>query len=185
MKLSDEYAVIRLNTDKNTTDFEHLAKGYLVENPGEGLSAMIHNNSTIKYIAFFELQPNQSRGGHWHDDRDESVCVLAGEIEVELALADSNEVKKFAVNAGEILMINKSVAHRYTTSDGAAILEYSTKPYRFGDTHRYDFDSMGINLAPDELLTDTELVNQPPTEDKSNVDNQELTQMTPDIATES
>lgn len=89
--------------------------------------------------------PGQTHPAHTHKQKEETFHVLSGEIAFEL------DGKKQDVKAGEVMVVERGVKHKFYSKDGAILEEISTTHYR--DDSFYDDASIMNNTNRKTALT--------------------------------
>lgn len=107
----------------------------------KGEMAKIYDgDGPIKYIAYIELIPGKTRGGHYHDHQ-EYFYIIRGEMEFEFADVDIKVNERAVVKEGDLISIDSKVAHRIKTIKAGHAIEFLKSRFKLEDVIAYPFNS--------------------------------------------
>jgi mannose-6-phosphate isomerase-like protein (cupin superfamily) len=93
----------------------------------------------VKQISWLKINPQQRRGGHWHDHTIETFVVLDGVCRVTIYSMDSKDEtnEDFTLQPGESIVIRPHVYHSFYSRDGATLLVAASQEFNPKDTDTY------------------------------------------------
>ena len=130
---------VRIEKLPETKDIEG-AKRWTEE---KGEFAQIAYGETIRHLAFFELKPGFSRGGHYHAGKDETFYVLSGRMRGVCIDMDTHERAEYVVEKGDKIHIGTRCAHVFYGLEDALVVEYSPQVYDKEDSFKVEFEGLG------------------------------------------
>lgn len=109
-----------------------------VEEKGEFVQVSYRED--IRHVAIFEIKDGFSRGGHYHEYKDETFYIVNGRIRAVFRDIDSEEREEHILLEGDKVHIEPRLAHIFYGIDDALVVEYSTRYYDKSDGFRYEFE---------------------------------------------
>jgi dTDP-4-dehydrorhamnose 3,5-epimerase-like enzyme len=92
----------------------------------------------IRHLALFEIKRGFSRGGHYHERKEEIFYIASGKIEARFVDLDTKEKVEQLFEKGDRLRIRPRCAHLFTGVEDTLIVEYSPQFFDPEDSHRFD-----------------------------------------------
>jgi mannose-6-phosphate isomerase-like protein (cupin superfamily) len=114
------------------------SRGYFQE-----LIRVSENNHEIKQVSWLKINPQQRRGGHYHDHTIETFVVLEGICRVttySMDIKDDNTNEDFLLKEGESIVIRPHTHHSFYSRDGATLLVAASQEFDPKDTDTYTND---------------------------------------------
>ena len=131
--------VDKLSKEKQPEIFEKEGRGYFYTHNGAS-ACVFHNGEPMRYLGYVEFVPYRSRGNHFHNIKNENICVISGKIKAKFAIPENPEdIYEIELEEGDIVHIKKGCAHSYISEVKASIIEYSPEKYQKSDTVKYSF----------------------------------------------
>jgi dTDP-4-dehydrorhamnose 3,5-epimerase-like enzyme len=106
------------------------------EERGEFVQISYHEE--IRHLALFEIKRGFSRGGHYHERKEEIFYVASGKIEARFLDLDTHEKAELVFAKGDRLRIRPRCAHLFTGIEDTLIVEYSPQFFEPEDSYRMD-----------------------------------------------
>jgi len=103
-----------------------------------GEFAQICYDEEARHIAFFTVKKGFSRGGHYHEKKDEVFYVIDGRIRARFVDLDTNEREEHILPKGTRLRLKPRCWHIFYGIDDASVVEYSPQVYDKTDTYTID-----------------------------------------------
>ncbi len=94
----------------------------------------------IRYIAYLELRPGTTRGGHFHHRKRELVYVIAGEISLVVEDPTTRNRETLVLRGGDLGLIDAGIAHLYRVTGAGQAIEFSSSPFDPADQEPWAFD---------------------------------------------
>ncbi len=105
-----------------------------------GEFAQICYGEEARHIAFFTLKEGFSRGGHFHEKKEEVFYVVAGRIRAVLLDLDTGEREEHLLPKGSRLRLKQRCWHIFYGIDDASVVEYSPQVYDKTDARTIEMD---------------------------------------------
>ena len=132
MKITDFISITKLHPEKDWGLLES-GRGLMYKKQGAML-ACIHNGEPMRYLAFIEFAPNTPRGGHYHNEKIENICVVSGKLKAKYWLADNSaESMEIELSPGDTVNIKPGMVHVYESTSGAFAVEFSPNKFELKD----------------------------------------------------
>lgn len=139
MKISDFVNVIKLNKEDDIQSAFENGKLFKYEKRGN-INYVFHNGDGMRYLTYLEFTPNNDRGNHYHNQKEESMIVLKGKLNAKYYLVDNPyETLELTLEEGDIVNIKPRVAHVYLSADGASAIEFSPQKLDYNDQIKVQF----------------------------------------------
>ncbi len=106
--------------------------------PQGELAHIWNGDEPIRYIAVLELRAGTVRGNHYHLHKRELVYVISGQINVAVQDIQTRERATFRLAAGDLGVIDTSVAHVYEISQAGEAIEFSGTAFNAADSYGWD-----------------------------------------------
>jgi dTDP-4-dehydrorhamnose 3,5-epimerase-like enzyme len=103
-----------------------------------GEFVQISYREEIRHLALFEIKRGFSRGGHYHERKEEIFYIAAGKIEAKFLDLDTQEKAERVFEKGDRLRIQPRCAHLFTGVEDTLIVEYSPQFFDPKDSYRVD-----------------------------------------------
>ena len=107
----------------------------------KGEFAQICYDEEARHIAFFTVKNGFSRGGHYHEKKDEIFYVIDGRIRARFVDLDTHETEELLLLKGTRLRLKPRCWHIFYGIEDASVVEYSPQVYDKTDAHRIDVDA--------------------------------------------
>jgi dTDP-4-dehydrorhamnose 3,5-epimerase-like enzyme len=106
-----------------------------------GEIAQVVNGDAFRFLVYLEFVPGPAgtRGRHYHNRRVELLYVIRGSLRAVYVDLTTSAVRKLALSAGDLVMVQPRCAHAYTANEYTQALELSASPYDPDDTVGFDF----------------------------------------------
>jgi mannose-6-phosphate isomerase-like protein (cupin superfamily) len=108
--------------------------------PQGELAQFYDSELPIHYIAFIELREGLPRGNHFHKVKEEFICLLRGEVQLDVKDLASERREIVFLRAGDVVWIATGVAHALRVIKAGQAVEFSSARFDLGDIHRYLLD---------------------------------------------
>ena len=92
----------------------------------------------IRHLALFEIKRGFSRGGHYHERKEEIFYIVSGKIKASFLDLDTREKAEGTFEKGDRLRIRPRCAHVFSGLEDTVIVEYSPQFYDPEDNYRVD-----------------------------------------------
>lgn len=106
----------------------------------KGEFVQISYREDIGHLALFELNKGFTRGGHYHEKKDETFYVAAGRVHAVFYDIDTKERAEKMLDRGCKVKVLPRLAHIFTGVDDALVVEYSSRYYDKNDGFPVDFE---------------------------------------------
>lgn len=109
----------------------------IVDNRGTLVEAFKHEGGQIHYIV---INPNMTRGNHYHLRKNEEFIVVAGRATISVRNRDNGDVIHCEANASRPLKVSifPNHTHRITAdSDGAVVVSWNNEIFNPDDPDTY------------------------------------------------
>jgi len=103
-----------------------------------GEFVQISYREEIRHLALFEIRRGFSRGGHYHERKEEIFYIVSGKIEARFLDLDTHEKGTHVFGKGDRLRIRPRCAHLFTGLEDTWIVEYSPQFFEPEDSYRVD-----------------------------------------------
>ena len=111
-----------------------LNKGNIFQYEKRGcINYVFHNGEPMRYLTYLEFAPNKDRGNHYHNEKEENLLVLKGNIKAKYWLLDNSDVLELILEPGDIVNVKPGVVHVYISENGASAIEYSPQILDYND----------------------------------------------------
>lgn len=103
----------------------------------QGELAQFHDGDpVVHYIAAIQLKSDTVRGNHYHDEKQEWIYVLSGEMLLVVKDLESGEREQLPLAPGDLVYIAPRVAHAMQVLTPGFAIEFSPNRYNPADTFR-------------------------------------------------
>ena len=104
----------------------------------QGELAQVYDDSEgIRYLACIELCKGAVRGNHYHEHKQESIYVIAGEILLAVEDIATKERASFSLVSGDLALIPVRIAHGFRTVLPGQGIEWSPTRFDAKDIYPY------------------------------------------------
>lgn len=97
------------------------------------INYVFHNGEPMRYLTYLEFAPNKDRGNHYHNEKEENLLVLKGNIKAKYWLLNNSDVLELMLEPGDIVNVKPGVVHVYVAENGASAIEYSPQILDYND----------------------------------------------------
>ena len=132
----DYVSFSRLGRDYDPDGLRERGEGFLLSRDGVD-TIFYHSGAEMRFLAYIEFAPGQTRGNHYHRDRVEHLCVAKGELDATYTVpGDPGDSLTVRLAAGDLVRIQPGCVHTYVARDNAVALEFAPQPFDETDTIR-------------------------------------------------
>ena len=103
-----------------------------------GEFVQISYREEIRHLALFEIKRSFSRGGHYHERKEEIFFVASGKIKARFLDLDTQEKAERIFEKGDRLRLRPRCAHLFIGVEDSLIVEYSPQFFDPEDSYRID-----------------------------------------------
>jgi dTDP-4-dehydrorhamnose 3,5-epimerase-like enzyme len=103
-----------------------------------GEFVQISYREEIRHLALFEIRRGFTRGGHYHERKEEIFYIVSGKIEAKFLDLDTREKAERVFEKGDRLRIRPRCGHLFSGLDDTLIVEYSPQFFDPEDNYRID-----------------------------------------------
>jgi dTDP-4-dehydrorhamnose 3,5-epimerase-like enzyme len=103
-----------------------------------GEFVQISYREEIRHLALFEIKRGFSRGGHYHERKEEIFYIASGKIVAKFLDLDTDEKAERVLEKGDRLRIRPRCAHLFTGVEDTLIVEYSPQFFDPEDSQQVD-----------------------------------------------
>jgi len=116
-------------------------------NQGKGESVYLNAESTIKFIGIIEFLPGLGvRGKHYHNNKNEVMYVLEGEMKGYYWLPDNpTAIKEVVHKKGDLITMKSGLVHAYEAVERTLAIELFPESYESDD-----------NVYPNNFIKESE-----------------------------
>lgn len=99
------------------------------------LSEILKDELKTGQIYYFTINPNKMRGGHYHNQKDESFCIISGKVILRLLNKDTGEKTEVELSAEDKtiskIFVPRKVKHTFYNpyQKTASIIAFITKKF--------------------------------------------------------
>jgi len=138
--MNDVSKFVSIRKLENNKDIELIknGKGFYIQK--DNCKTMIFNNKNLmSFLAYIEFPNNKIKGNHYHNNKEENMLIVNGELRAKYFLPTSSEdVLELILFPGDIVTIKPGCVHCYETDNGAAAIEFS--PNDFDENDSFDYE---------------------------------------------
>jgi mannose-6-phosphate isomerase-like protein (cupin superfamily) len=103
-----------------------------------GEFVQIAYKETMHHLAAFEIKQGYSRGGHYHDKKEEIFYVFQGKIRASFIDMETLQKEERILEKGDKIRVKTRCGHRFYGMENTLVIEYSPQAYDKEDTHKID-----------------------------------------------
>jgi dTDP-4-dehydrorhamnose 3,5-epimerase-like enzyme len=103
-----------------------------------GEFVQISYREEILHLALFEIRKGFSRGGHYHERKEEIFYVVSGKMKATFLDMDTSRKEEHILGKGYRIRIKPRCAHLFVGVEDALVVEYSPQIYEPEDNFKID-----------------------------------------------
>jgi dTDP-4-dehydrorhamnose 3,5-epimerase-like enzyme len=107
-------------------------------NEERGEFIQVSYREELRHLALFEIKRGFSRGGHYHERKEEIFYIASGKIRATFLDLDTEEREERIFEKGDRLRIRPRCAHHFTGIEDTWVVEYSPQYFDPGDSTPVD-----------------------------------------------
>lgn len=97
----------------------------------------------FRHLAVFEIRKGYTRGGHYHEKKEEIFYVFRGKIKASFMDMDSHQKEERILNKGDKIRVMPRCGHLFCGLEDTVVVEYSPQVYDIEDSHQVKLGWMG------------------------------------------
>jgi len=103
-----------------------------------GEFVQISYQEEIWHLAVFEIRKGFSRGGHYHEAKEEIFYVVSGKMRALFLDMDNLQKEEAILEKGDKIWIKPRCGHIFYGLEDTLVVEYSPQVYDMEDSYRID-----------------------------------------------
>jgi dTDP-4-dehydrorhamnose 3,5-epimerase-like enzyme len=103
-----------------------------------GEFVQISYREEIRHVALFEIKRGFSRGGHYHEKKEEVFYVVRGKIKAKMMDLDTHHEEERLFETGDRIRIEPRCAHLFYALEDTLVVEYSPQIFEPEDSFKID-----------------------------------------------
>lgn len=92
----------------------------------------------IQHLAAFEIKKGFSRGGHYHQQKEEIFYIFQGKIKASFLDMDTLQKEETMVEKGDKIRVNPRCGHVFYGLENTVVIEYSPQVYDEQDSYKIE-----------------------------------------------
>ncbi len=125
---------VTIETLPNTKDI--VGPKRWTEERGEFIQISYREN--IGHLALFEIKKGFSRGGHYHDKKEEIFYIFEGALRATFLDIDTEQKEEHLLRKGNRIRIKPRCGHLFVGLEDSLVVEYSPQVFDSEDSFKID-----------------------------------------------
>jgi len=103
----------------------------------KGEFVQISYREDIRHVAYFELRKGFTRGGHYHNRKEEVFYIIDGRVRGVFYDLETGEQAEYIFEKGDKIRVKTGCAHIFYGVEDSHAIEYSNQYYDSRDAYPY------------------------------------------------